>query len=85
MTFTRDEIKAATFDYAHAITDRSYTLDDMDEGLRLEDDLGLDSLDIIELMLCLEEDFAVPEPVQFPEDFNTLGDVITFACQSLKS
>ncbi|ARB14419.1 hypothetical protein Ccr5_gp199c [Caulobacter phage Ccr5] len=31
MTFTRDEIKAATFDYAHAITDRSYTLDDMDE------------------------------------------------------
>jgi acyl carrier protein len=38
------------------------------------DDLGADSLDIVELVMAFEEEFGVEIPDDAPEKINTVGD-----------
>jgi acyl carrier protein len=42
------------------------------------DDLGADSLDVIELIMALEEEFEVDIPDEDIEEFETVQDVITY-------
>ncbi|MBA7589678.1 Acyl carrier protein [subsurface metagenome] len=42
------------------------------------DDLGLDSLDIIELIMELEEEFNIEIPDKEAEKIKTVGDVIKY-------
>jgi acyl carrier protein len=42
------------------------------------DDLNLDSLDIVEMMMKMEEEFGVEIPEDKTEDLKTIGDVTTF-------
>ena len=42
------------------------------------DDLGADSLDIVELVMSLEEDFDVEIPDEDAEKIQTIGDAITY-------
>lgn len=52
-------------------------LDTMQEEQRLKEDLGMDSLSLTELMIALEEAFAIElnmEDVD-PANFTTVGDV----------
>jgi acyl carrier protein len=42
------------------------------------DDLGADSLDIVELVMAFEEEFGVEIPDDAAEKINTVGDAIKF-------
>ncbi len=42
------------------------------------DDLKFDSLDIVELMMKMEDDFGVEIPEEDAEGLKTVGDVITY-------
>jgi acyl carrier protein len=42
------------------------------------DDLGADSLDIVELVMSLEEDFDVEIPDEDAEKIQTIGDAISY-------
>ena len=42
------------------------------------DDLGADSLDIVELIMALEEEFDIEEPDSDAEKVVTVGDVVEY-------
>ena len=42
------------------------------------DDLGADSLDVLELIMALEEEFEVDIPDEDVEEFEKVADVITY-------
>ena len=42
------------------------------------DDLGADSLDVLELIMALEEEFEVDIPDEDAEEFEKVADVITY-------
>ena len=42
------------------------------------DDLGADSLDIVELIMALEEEFDMEVPEVEAEKITTVGDVVTY-------
>ena len=44
----------------------------------LADDLGANELDIAELVMALEQEFAIQIPDQDSEHFKTVGDVINY-------
>lgn len=44
----------------------------------LIDDLGADSLDLIELVMTLEEEFGILMPDEDAEKLTSVGDVITY-------
>lgn len=53
-----------------------------DEAIKLEtsfiDDLGADSLDIVELIMALEEEFDIQIPDSEAEKVSTVGDVVEY-------
>lgn len=46
------------------------------------DDLGADSLDIVELVMAFEEEFDIEIPDDAAETIQTVGDAITFIDKS---
>ena len=42
------------------------------------DDLGADSLDIVELIMALEEEFDIEVPDEEAEKITTVGDVVEY-------
>jgi len=48
------------------------------------EDLGADSLDTVELIMALEEEFGIEIPDDDAEKAKTVGDVITYIDESLK-
>ena len=42
------------------------------------DDLGADSLDIVELVMELEEEFGISIPDEEAENIRTVGDAVTY-------
>ena len=55
--------------------------DAVHEGASFIDDLGADSLAVVELVLAVEEGFGVNIPDSESERLRTVGDVITFVMQ----
>ena len=56
---------------------------DVDEGAvtpesSIIDDLGADSLDIVDMVMSLEEEFDVEIPDEEIEGMKTVGDIIAF-------
>jgi acyl carrier protein len=49
------------------------------------DDLGADSLDIVELVMSIEESFDIEIPDEDAEKIQTIGDVITYLKERLES
>ena len=49
------------------------------------DDLGADSLDQVELVMALEEEFNAEIPEEEAEKLQTVGDVIAYAESNLSS
>ena len=45
---------------------------------RFIDDLGADSLDIVELIMALEEEFDMEIPDEEAEKISTVGDVVEY-------
>ncbi|MDO4571508.1 MAG: acyl carrier protein [Planctomycetia bacterium] len=52
--------------------------DKLTEDTRFVADLGADSLDIVELVMALEEEFQIEFPEEKVESAETIGDVIGY-------
>ena len=48
------------------------------ENASLRNDLGLESLDIVELIMELEDEFEIEVPDEEADNLKTVGDVIHF-------
>lgn len=44
----------------------------------LQEDLGADSLDAVELIMALEEEFGIEIPDAHAEELKTVGDVVSY-------
>lgn len=49
------------------------------------EDLGADSLDIVELVMAFEEEFGIEIPDEDAEKMQTIGDAITYLKERLES
>jgi acyl carrier protein len=52
--------------------------DEVVEDASFIDDLGADSLGIVELVMALEEEFGISIPDEDAESIKTVGDAITY-------
>ncbi len=44
----------------------------------LLDDLGADSLDVVELVMAIEEEFGIEVPDEDVENIRTIGDIVSY-------
>jgi acyl carrier protein len=56
--------------------------DDVADDASFVDDLGADSLDIVELVMALEEEFGVSIPDEQAEKIKTVGDAVDFIAEN---
>ncbi|MCQ2450981.1 MAG: acyl carrier protein [Clostridia bacterium] len=60
----------------------SLQLDADKEAMTMEtkivDDLGADSLDVVEMLMSVEDEFEVEIPDEKIEDLKTIGDVVDY-------
>ncbi len=52
--------------------------DKIKEEASFIDDLGADSLDIVELVMAMEEEYDIEIPDEDAEKLKTVGDVVTY-------
>lgn len=52
--------------------------DDITEASNIQDDLGADSLDVVDLVMVLEDEFDVEIPEDQVENIKTVGDIVKF-------
>ena len=67
-----DQVKDLVVDQLDADEDK-VTLD-----ANIQDDLGADSLDVVDLVMALEDEFAVEIPDEAVENIKTVGDVVKY-------
>ena len=53
-------------------------LSKINENSRIIEDLGADSLDIIEMLMALEEEFNITVPDEKAESLKTVGDIAKY-------
>jgi acyl carrier protein len=51
---------------------------DVNEDATFIDDLGADSLDLVELVMALEESFGISIPDEEVENIRTVGDAVKY-------
>lgn len=70
----------ANFDKVKAIIVDQLSVDEADVTMEASfvDDLGADSLDIVELVMALEEEFGIEIPDEESEKIRTVGDAVKF-------
>ncbi|MCZ6464330.1 MAG: acyl carrier protein [Proteobacteria bacterium] len=56
---------------------------DLVSGANILDDLGADSLDVVELVMAIEETFGLEVPDEEIEALRTIGDVEKFVASRL--
>ncbi len=52
--------------------------DKVTNGANIQDDLGADSLDVVDLVMSLEEEFDIEIPDEAVEDIKTVGDIVKY-------
>lgn len=52
--------------------------DDMSMETRIADDLGADSLDVVELLMSIEDEFEVEIPDEEIDHIKTIGDLVEY-------
>ena len=52
--------------------------DKVTSGASIQDDLGADSLDVVDLVMSLEEEFDVEIPDEAVEGIKTVGDIVKY-------
>ena len=55
---------------------------DVTEDASFIDDLGADSLDLVELVMALEQEFGVTIPDESVEAIKTVGDAVTYIVEN---
>ncbi len=53
-------------------------IDEMTADTRIGEDLGADSLDVVELLMSIEDEFEVEIPDEEIENLKTIGDVAEY-------
>ena len=76
----RDEVLEAIREH---LAQRGIEATDVSEESHLVDDLGLDSLDTVELTLGLEERFGIEIPDTELEGVTSVGDAVTLISKKL--
>ena len=75
-----------TFERVRKITVEQLSVDD--DAVKMEsafiDDLGADSLDIVELIMAFEEEFEIEIPDEKAEKIRTVGDAVKMLDEVLK-
>lgn len=59
--------------------------DEVTESASFVDDLGADSLDVVELVMGLEEEFDIEIPDEDAEKMATVGDAIAYIDEKTKT
>ncbi len=72
MSETADQVKKIVTEHLGVEADK------VTEDAAFIDDLGADSLDIVELVMAFEEEFGVEIPDDAAEDITTVKDAITY-------
>ncbi len=57
--------------------------DKIGAGTSIAEDLGADSLDVVELMMSIEEEFGISIDEEEVREFKTVGDVAAFIDEKL--
>lgn len=57
--------------------------EEVTEDAAFVDDLGADSLDIVELVMALEEEFGVSIPDEQAEKIKSVGDAVEFIAENV--
>lgn len=67
-----------TFNYVASFLVENFgvTLEEVDMNARVLEDLGADSLDVIELTIAMEEDLGIDIPDEQVDDIVTVGDIV---------
>ena len=52
--------------------------DKVTPGANIQDDLGADSLDVVDLVMSLEEEFDIEIPDEAVENIKTVGDIVNY-------
>ena len=52
--------------------------DSITEGSSITDDLGADSLDVVDLVMAPEDEFGIEIPEDEVENIKTVGDIIKY-------
>ena len=52
--------------------------DSVTAGASIQDDLGADSLDVVDLVMSLEEEFDIEIPDEAVENIKTVGDIVKY-------
>lgn len=52
--------------------------DTVTESAMLAEDLGVDSLDLVEILMAVEENFGVVVPDEEIPNFKTVGDIVSY-------
>ena len=55
-----------------------YDVDLINENTRIQEDLGADSIDIVEILMTLDEEYGIKIPDEKATEIKTLGDVIPY-------
>ena len=58
-------------------------IDRISESTDIADDLGADSLDLVELMMMAEEEFLLTIDEEAIKNFHTVGDVVKYIEDSI--
>ncbi|OFX13332.1 MAG: acyl carrier protein [Armatimonadetes bacterium RBG_16_58_9] len=59
--------------------------EEITENANIQDDLGADSLDIVELVMGLEDEFQVEIPDEDVERIKTVGEVVAYIDEKVAS
>ena len=70
MTF--DKIKAILAEQLDA------DIDEMTMDTKIKKDLGADSLDVVELLMSIEDEFSVEIPDEEIENIKTIGELVEY-------
>ena len=65
------------------IMDRSVTLDNLSEKTQLKSDLGIDSLDLINIINDVEKQFEIEVDFQSIENLHTIGNCLSMIEQKM--
>ncbi len=57
----------------------------LNPSAKFVEDLGADSLDVVELVMAFEEEFGIEIPDEDAEKIRTVGDVIDYLKERVKS
>jgi len=58
--------------------------EDVTNSANIIDDLGADSLDTVELIMAIEEQFNIEIPDEEADNITTVGDIISYIAEHLK-